>query len=366
LRAAGVFRGDRQTRLHDTQEGEPIMHGFKRAYAAMAAMAVALAAAGGAGAAGGLDPVEPPAPIRMPNLAITAASVTPYGATQWQIHYTMSNRGTGPAPVFDVAVQENGTTLMRDTAYGPLAAGASRSENVLVPRTSCYVPVRVVADSIHAVAESPKYDNERWAVGLTATACPSLPKYKVKALSFHAVDESGTDWLGSDEPYWIFNAVGLVGTQRTTASHVFGNIDTGDTANFNAIEGCAYLSCDGGAAPFGIGFSIQLWEHDHGDPPTVLTNTAKLFYGLGSLLNLWDGTRWAGESIATFGTGLNLILNMIWADDLLGSQTYAYDPAYLASRLPTVGAGFTDTRTYEGVGTGSAVYTMTLAVVRVG
>ena len=79
------------------------MHGFRRAHAVMAATAVALALTGGAGAAGGLDSVDPPPPIRMPNLAISAASVTPYGATQWQIHYTVSNRGTGPAPGFDVA-----------------------------------------------------------------------------------------------------------------------------------------------------------------------------------------------------------------------------------------------------------------------
>jgi hypothetical protein len=340
------------------------MHGFKRAYALMAAMAVAFALAGGAGAAGGLDP-DPPPPIRMPNLAISAASVTPYGATQWLINYTVSNRGTGPAPAFNVAVQENGTTLML-MAYGPLAAGDSRSKNALVPRTSCYVPVRVVADPSHAVDESPKYDNERWAVGLTATTCPSLPKYKVKALSFHAVEESGTDWLGSDEPYAALSSVGIAGTQHSTVSHVFGNIDTGDTANFNAIEGCLYLTCDASAAPFGVGFSVQLWEHDHGDPPTLLTNTATLFYGLGSLLNLSDATRWASENVAVVGTALNRFLDMIWADDLIGSQTYAYDPVYLASRLPTVGAGFTDTRTYQSIGTGRAVYTMTVAVSRVG
>jgi len=217
------------------------------------------------------------------------------------------------------------------------------------------------------VAESPKYDNERWAVGLTATTCPSLPKYKAKALSFHAVDESGTDWLGSDDPWWVLGSVGAGRTQHSTVSHVFGNVDSGDAANFNALEVCLYLSCDGGAAHFGIGFSIQLWEHDHGAPPTVLTNTAGLFYGLGALLSLWDGTRWLGEGVATFGTGLNRILDMIWADDLLGSQTYAYDPAYLASRLPAVGAGFNDTRTYDGVGAPSrAVYTMTAEVTRVG
>ena len=48
-------------------------------------------------------------------------------------------------------------------------------------------------------------------------------------------------------------------------------------------------------------------------------------------------------------------------DDLIGSQTYAYDPTYLASRLPAAGSSFTDTRTYSG---GGGEYTMTVLVSR--
>ena len=45
----------------------------------------------------------------------------------------------------------------------------------------------------------------------------------------------------------VARAVGTAGTAHTTASHVFGDIDTGDTASFN-----------GGAAPFGLRRSRRL------------------------------------------------------------------------------------------------------------
>jgi hypothetical protein len=40
---------------------------------------------------------------------------------------------------------------------------------------------------------------------------PDAAAVQVKAVSFHAVDESGFDLSGSDEPYWIFNSVGIEG-----------------------------------------------------------------------------------------------------------------------------------------------------------
>jgi hypothetical protein len=306
------------------------MVSFRHTAAALGALVVAVlvSGAGAAAAAGGLEPGDPPPPVRLPNLVMSAASVVPLGTAQWQIRYTVSNRGTAPASAFHVAVQQNGTSLIKDTAYGPLSPGASRSEEILITRSSCYVPVRFLADPTHVVLEAPRYDNERWAVGLESSTCPTQPKYMIKASSFHAVDESGTDWLGSDEPYWVFGALALDGRRHAKFSRVFGDIDSGDTAFFNSSEGCLYLSCDGcallacgGAAPDGISFSVQLWEHDVGQIPLVI------------------------------GT-----------DDLIEAQLYAYDPAYLAAKLPAVGGRFDDVRTYSD---GDAVYTLTVAATRV-
>ena len=284
--------------------------------------------AAGAAAAGGLEPPDPPPPVRLPNLVMSAASVAPLGPAQWLIRYTVSNRGTAAAPAFHVAVQQNGTGLIKDTVHGALSPGASQSGEIFIARSSCYLPVRFLADPTHVVVEAPRYDNERWAVGLESSTCPTQPKYVIKASSFHAVDESGTDWLGSDEPYWRFRALAPDGRFHVTDSRVFGDIDSGDTAFFNSSEGCLYLSCDscpllacGGAAPDGISFSVQLWEHDVGQIPLVI------------------------------GT-----------EDLIGTQLYAYDPAFLAAKLPAVGGRYDDVRTYSD---GDAVYTLTIAATRV-
>jgi hypothetical protein len=260
-------------------------------------------------------------------------------------------------------VQQNGAGLIKDTLRSSLAVGASRSETIYVNRTSCYLAVRFVADSTGAVAESKETDNSRVAVGLTSPACSTQPRYKVKAVSFHADDESGWDITGSDEPYAIFSGVGLDGTQHTTRSHVFGDIDTGDTGFFTATEGCLYLSCSGGAAPFGMGLSIQLWENDLGEIPQILSETALAFQKTGGLIDEYTAQQWAATAFVKIGDGLNYILGQIWADDLIGSQTYSYSPVYLASRLPTLGGTFNDTRVYSD---GDADYTLTVAVTRVG
>jgi hypothetical protein len=339
------------------------MTSLKQAVALFAALAVALALAGTAAAVDDDPDRDPPPPKDMPNLVISDGSIAPYGTSEWEIRYTVTNRGTLATPGFHVAVQQNGSTNLKDTYYAGLAPGASRSEIIHISRTGCYIPVRFLADATKVVAESNEFDNQRWVVGLTSTSCPTLPKYQVKAVSFHAADESGIDWTGSDEPYFIFNSVGINGTQHSSQSHVFSDIDTGDTELFGSAEGCLYLSCFGGTAPYGIGFSIQLWEHDLGEIPSIFTNTVTFFDAVGGLVNQWSGTQWAGTTLTKVGDGLNWILLQVWADDLIGSQTYVYDPAMLASKLQSVGATYNDTRTYSD---GDAVYTMTVTTTRTG
>ena len=70
----------------------------------------------------------------------------------------------------------------------------------------------------------------------------------MNALKFTAVDESGIDLSGSDEPYFKFKSIAADGAQHSWYSHVFGDIDTGDTAHFG-VEGCIHLTCEGGTAP---------------------------------------------------------------------------------------------------------------------
>jgi CARDB protein len=291
------------------------------------------------------DP-EPPPNAGAPNLLFTAYSVAPFGTSQWEVRYTVANRGITAAPAFHVAIRENGGATIEDRAQASLAAHSSRSEVIHVNRTGCYLAVRLLADSTHVVRESSELDNERVVSAMTSPLCPQLPKYKVKAVSFRAIDETGPDTPGSNEPYWVTSTVGTDGSQHTEASHVFGSIDSGDTASFGATELCMYLSCAGGAAPFGIGFSVQLWEQDDNDLAKVLEETKAQFPKVGALSAAVSAPTWVGAAVPIVG-GILDVLAELAKDDLIASQTYAYSPDFLAARLPTVGTVFTDTRRYE-------------------
>ena len=323
-----------------------------------------------ASAASALPPVDPgdggdpKLPPPKPNLVIGQASVTP-GTTvnDWVISYTVANRGNADAGAFRVSVGQDGVGPIKDKAYSSLAAGASRSETIHLLRTNCYIAVRFTADAGRVVSESNETDNVREAVGLSSLTCPTQPKYKVKAVSFHANDETGFDLAGSDEPYWVFCGVGMEGTQHCSASHVFGDIDTGDTASFGSTEGCLYISCAGGAAPLGMGFSVQAWESDEADVPKTLSSMSMAFHAIGGFVVGQGDPIWLGSALNKIGDAIDWITSFIWADDLIGTQTYTYSPAYLASRLPAVGGSFLDTRTYSG---GGGRYTMTTQVTRVG
>lgn len=341
------------------------IHILRRAALLSALTLAALCFASAASAlSGNPDPPDPPDPPSKPNLLFTAASVG-HGTTvnDWIISYTVANKGNATAGPFRVSVAQDGAGSIKETLQPSLAAGTSRSETIHLLRTSCYIAVRFTADSGRVVAESNENDNVRSAIDMTSPNCPTQPRYAVKAISFHANDETGWDILGSDEPYWIFNGVGTDGTQHSSASHVFSDIDTGDTASFGATEGCMYISCAGGIAPLGMGFSVQLWESDSADVPDTLQAISKAFHDAGAMFDQFGNPLWLGTASSKVGDAVDWIISEIWADDFIGSNTYTYSPVYLASRLPGVGGSFTDTRTYTD---GDGNYTMTTQVTRVG
>ena len=74
---------------------------------------------------------------------------------------------------------------------------------------------------------------------------------------------------------------------------------------------------------------------------------------------------WVGTALPIIG-GILEVLADLAKDDLLGSQTYAYSPDFLAAKLPTAGTTFTDTRRYEGASVIlGGVYELTTVVTRV-
>jgi hypothetical protein len=336
-----------------------------RTVALLGIVAASLVCAGVASAVDDDPDKDPPPGAGAPNLVFTANSVEPFGTSQWEIRYTVRNQGITATPAFHVAVQENGGGLIKDTAQASLQPGFSRSEIIHVARTGCYFAVRFVADSTRVVRESSENDNERVALNMTSPTCPQLPKYKVRAMSFYALDETGPDSPGANEPYWVTNVVGEDGTASTKASHVFGSIDTGDTASFGLTEGCLYLSCSGGPAPFGIGFSIQLWEQERNDVAEILRKIADEFGKAGPLTSLTSASPWVATATPIIGGALKLIADLA-EDDLIGSQTYAYSPQLLAAKLPAVGSSLTDVRRYEdGTPILGGAYELTTVVTRV-
>ncbi len=139
--------------------------------------------------------------------------------------------------------------------------------------------------------------------------------YVVRARQFHAQNESGFDWAGSDEVYGVWSSgSSLAGTR------VFGNVDTGDTRSFERGQDCIYpmnttgyldgrsgdtWGCIGEGAPGPIDFDISLWEAD----------ATQIFP-------------------ACFQTGIGPEPDC--EDDLLGSLSISYSQSELSSLLPNV------------------------------
>lgn len=95
-------------------------------------------------------------------------------------------------------------------------------------------------------------------------------RYKIEAVRFKALDETGADWLGSDEVM-----VGTVDAKGETVSDEFGSVDSGETRGFAPAASCvvavrpgeAVLDrtsvCDGDGEPAPLSFEVEFWEKDN-------------------------------------------------------------------------------------------------------
>ncbi|MDP1806984.1 MAG: CARDB domain-containing protein, partial [Acidimicrobiales bacterium] len=246
------------------------------------------------------------------DLKVSAVTVTPAG-NAWSLSYTVANTGLVSAGSSTLAFG-GGPGTAPSVAIPSLAPNATRSGTVQFPRADCYVFVTATADAGRVVTEMSETTNARNAVGVLP-GCP--PRYKVSASHFKAIDESGADWSGSDEAFWLFSGVSTTGTAATRATQVYGSMDTDDTQYFGLVDQC-------------------VWGCGQSGAPAPLASTA-------------------------VGKGLDFMLN--WAeDDLLGTNTYAFSAAGLAAALPNQGTSFVDTRIYTD---GDAKYSLTMYVSRV-
>jgi hypothetical protein len=94
-------------------------------------------------------------------------------------------------------------------------------------------------------------------------------RYKIEAMRFKARNETGIDWLGSDEVM-----VETADAKGSTVSREIGGIDSGDTHNFDPAKSCivavrpgfAVLGesavCEEVGEPAPLGFQVEFWEKD--------------------------------------------------------------------------------------------------------
>jgi hypothetical protein len=185
------------------------------------------------------------------------------------------------------------------------------------------------------------------------------PRYKIEAVSFKAVDESGWDgsWWApvSDEPFFIWSGTNAnSGTVTTRRSPVFGDVDTGESRNFSPAV-CVVRTCvDGVTGP--IGLNTVVMENDFGDPATVQSYVQSAVSAAH-----WAARIFGYELPSTYDSQIISFLTSWFGDDLIAERSVAWSPAELAWAMPTVGSVFYETIDYAS---GDGHYRITYKLTR--
>ena len=173
--------------------------------------------------------------------------------------------------------------------------------NLLKQPNAADVDVKAVHDGTKSLKDYaiPQDVKERYgstlvrAVVKNPQAQRSTGQYTIKATQFLCNDETGPDWWGSDEPYWIFGTVSG-STNVTRKTQIFSDVDTGESRGFTGIDG--FIWGQGGTPadfPEGeIGTLISLWEHDSGDTEKVRAGVAAAFAAASAILAATGVAAW--------------------------------------------------------------------------
>jgi hypothetical protein len=114
----------------------------------------------------GTDPAGIPA-----DLIARSASVAAVSPTQWEVKLVIDNRGDEAAAAFDTTLKRNGRILVAQRGTTALAGHASKTHVLRIPRSGCYVALRIDVDSGRAISESNESNNVRWVAGV-GSGCP--------------------------------------------------------------------------------------------------------------------------------------------------------------------------------------------------
>lgn len=168
-------------------------------------------------------------------------------------------------------------------------------------------------------------------------------RYIVRAVKFTCLDESGADFFGSDEPYWVFSTRGQNGEVHTTRSREFGDVDSGDTRSFAKNSNAIIWPPKGATkgAPGPIALSIQLYEADQGDKDETVKKTHLAF-------DLAEKAPFVGSWVKEVPGIVRDQLTDLIGDDLMGSKTLLFPANRLERQLPVVGASLTEKHRFGG------------------
>jgi len=152
---------------------------------------------------------------------------------------------------------------------------------------------------------------------VTPTLPGKVPSFKVEAVGFKALDETGYDWLGSDEI-----RVGFVTPFEDITSREFGDVDSGDSRTFNADESCIIPVGEATGRQLGrlVGPPSNWFCADLGRPGPLTSEVVM-----------------AEQDVDLFGFE-NPPTVLGPADDLIGRKTLTFTPEELLAAMPTVGS----------------------------
>jgi hypothetical protein len=194
-----------------------------------------------------------------------------------------------------------------------------------------------------------------------------MARYTFKIVKFDCVDESGFDFIGSDEIFWVFTA-NAGGKVSTTTSRLFGNVDSGNTRDFLTDNDRNIVwprKGDKAGATGPIGLSIQLWEADQGKPENIGQDTE-------IALTLASAAPAVDSWVTAVGPVVRKSLLNFVSDDLMGSKTLLYPMSRLATQLPVPGSSFAEKHRFGGNGgdlpfevAGGPNYDLHIKVIRV-
>ena len=193
-------------------------------------------------------------------------------------------------------------------------------------------------------------------------ASAATSKYSIKATKFRCNDETGADFFGADEPFWIFGALG--GTNPiTTRSQVFEGVDTGDSVTFSSLDGTIWGQSGTGAPltmPEQVGVMIQLWEHDFGDPKAIQKGVAAAFAAAKVVLTAAGATAWIAAVVAGVGAVTEWLLGFL-DDDHIADQVFVFSRAVIDEQLGKAGNTLNVSRRFTD---GDGDYTLNITVTR--